>query len=460
MPTSTLTIDIIPQASAATRLLRSPSGRYLLAELRGRWAREAFGEHAGEVPPVLKLIERATGKVVAVVNGWPLGAPDDDGDVLYLEEHEAEYRYRVRSLAHPERHTLLAPPAGSWLVKAGLQVPAAQRALVVLWSPVPGEPWREPRTRRERLWFASLDHGSLAVAAEATMEMTTPRLGTDTYGVGIVASPTRGEVYVATLPERSPAWPITAVDAASLTVRWTGEVAAMAQGPVPSSPPSPPSPSSPPSPPSVERERVSKSVLLAAAGDGTRLLAVHGASHGVGVAPEAVLVFDAASGRQLGAVRDLPLGLAGVVHELVPVPDTPAVAMLHYLHYRDLGSWTTRLQGITRVKLDALTIDARYERSAAFLGAEAYERVERLVPGGLTAGADGTMLLAPQSYAWSKRYGYEGPWLPDGPVDRDDKGRGTTRPEVRGLVQTPRTWHRAGRPRVDERLQAWGEARR
>lgn len=430
-----LNIDILPQASGATRLLRSPSGRYLLAELHGTWAREAFGEHAGEVPPVLKLIESATGEVVAVVNGWPLGAPTDDGDVLYLEEHDVEYSYRVRSLARPELHTVLAPPAGLWLVKAGLRVPAAGRALVILWSPVPGQPWREPRTRRERLWFASLDPSSLQVATEATMEMTTPRLGMDSYDVGIATSPTRGEVYVAALPASSPAWPITAVDAASLKVRWTSEVEAIAQASMP---------------PTVERERVRKGLLLAAGGDGTRLAAVYGRRHRVGVAPEAVYVLDATSGQRVGVVRDLPL--ADVVHELAPVPDTPAVAMLHYLYYRARSNWTTELHGITRVDLGVLAVDAYYERSKAFLGEDAYERVKWLVPGGFASGAANTVLLAPQSYAWSRKHGYEVPWL-------TGQGRGTSRPEVRGLVRTPSTWHRAGRPRVDKRLRTWGETR-
>lgn len=72
-----LQVETAGAASAATRLLLSPKGGYALAEIGGEWRDQAFlrGE---KIPPVLKLIERQSGKLVATAAGWALGPPGDE----------------------------------------------------------------------------------------------------------------------------------------------------------------------------------------------------------------------------------------------------------------------------------------------------------------------------------------------------------------------------------------------
>ena len=221
-----LDVELIPEASAATRLTLSQSGRYAAAELRGDWIDEERFGSGRDVPPVVKLVDLASlgdagepsRRVVASITGWAMGAPTDDGDLLWVEEYFREYQFRIRSLARPEVTVALAPPPGSWTVKAALRFPGARHAVVILCSPVAGYSWRDSDSRRERLWLAAIDIDTLAVAATLVLDVTTQWPGLDGYGAGVAVGP--AHVYVAALPVDSTAWKVLAIDAATLQRRW------------------------------------------------------------------------------------------------------------------------------------------------------------------------------------------------------------------------------------------------
>ena len=75
--TTTWPTRVVGHAAGATRLLASPKGLYVLAEVRGRWLGEEYSPGTF-VPGVLKLLGPDRG-VVRFGQGWALGPPDDQG---------------------------------------------------------------------------------------------------------------------------------------------------------------------------------------------------------------------------------------------------------------------------------------------------------------------------------------------------------------------------------------------
>lgn len=413
-----LRVELIAEASAATRLTLSSGGRFAVAELRGSWIEEERLVSGRDVPPVVKLIDlRSPGdaaeparRVVASVSGWAMGAPADDGDFLWIEKYGQEGRFRVRSLAWPATVAPLQPPPGVWTVKAALRWPAARHAVAILCSPVAGYAWLDSETRRERLWLASIDVDTLAIEATAALDVTTPWPALDPYRAGVAVGP--AHVYVAALPEKSPAWRVLALDVATLERRWQVTVELADPGRF--------------SEDAISRERASRHVLLGPSGDGSVIAVVYGRRRRVGVEISQLVTLDAGDGRALDRLVEPP-GMA-TVHEVAAVPDEPAVALLQYAYDRQQGEYTTRLQGVVKIDLRQMKILARYELSPEFMGPAVFERMRWLLPASLAVAPDGTILLAPANYYWARRHAGDDVSWPT------SEGRGAERPEVRGLV--------------------------
>lgn len=450
-------IEILPAASAATRLLVSPDNKYVAAELHGTWVEEAFPGQEEAVPPVLKLIDLSTGNVVGSVNGWALGAPSDEGDLFFLEEFDEEYQYRLRSFKTPDLTLNLAPPAGFWLPKAALRITAPNRAVVVLWSAISGVEWRFPEERRERLWIASIDTEKFSLVSSLTIDTATPMLGRTRFSVGVAANPLRPQIYILELPEpqETPDWHVRAYSADSLQLQWRSSFSpAMVEGEKAGDSMQQPQDRRHSSPPPIPQattkqtagsERLTKNALIGVSGDGAYLAVVYGPEQRVGVGLEKLIIFNAADGSLLHMLTGSELKLTGQVSTIASIPGAASVALLHLLRFReDLGeNYQTVFHGGSLVDLSKQTQSSVYEVSRVALGGE-YDKLNKLLPGAMTVQKDGTLLIAPQSYYWVRTYGGNGNW----PAEL---ARGADQPEVRGLVKTPLNWHTVGRRRVNER---------
>lgn len=460
-----LQIELLPAASAATRLLVSQANKYAVAELHGSWVAEAFPGHEEEIPPVLKMIDLGTGKVIGNAYGWALGAPGDDGDLLFIEEFDEEYKYRVRSHKRPELIAELKPPDGFWLPKAALRTSAPDRAIVVLWSAIAGVEWRLPEERQERLWIAVIARETLNVEATMTLDTATPNLGTERFSIGVAANPIHSQIYIVELPKPhgAPDWHILALDANSLKIQWRtsllpattlAETNSLKNSNKPTSgklgrPPIPSVPQSP-TPATASEERLSKNALIGVSGDGAYVAVVYGHHEKVGVDFDTMFILDASDGSLVRSLSGSDMKLAWYIHQIASIPGTSSIALLHLLHFRQgLGeSYETVFHGVSTLDLAKGAQIGVYEVSKVVLGDD-YDKINKLNPVALAARVDGLPLLAPQSFYWVRKYGGDENW-PEG------DGQGVEQPEVRGLVKTPLGWHTPGRRRVEERNRFLG----
>lgn len=442
-------------AAAATRLVLARDERYVVAELGGVWRHDAFSRGRG-VPPVLKLIDLQANKVVATANGWALGSPVDK-DLLYIEEHGEEYRYRVRSTARPDQKVDLTPPDGSWSVKAAIDV-GADLVAAVLWSGEPGFEWRDGAWR-EQLWIATIHRRDLRIQKTTTLHaMRTPRNmpqdsrgKAEKYGGGVIGDPVRGQLYLAQYPAPgSENWHVAAYDA-SLEPLWDTELVSEARKQEPTetrerggerrrAEPAPiPSTGEPPD----ARDQLA---AITVTGNGAYVVVVRGSNApfgGIGRPAEAFFL-DPTTGKVTKAVE---LDLAGSVREIVPVAGQPRIGLLHVTAFRDRGDgYADRFEGVSVLDAPSGTLDHVYRVAASALGRAGYEAAQALRPGAIAIDASGAVLLAPQDYQWAEKHlGATG--LPQPASD----GRGLDAPEIRGLVSTPSDWHQDSRPRVKER---------
>ena len=450
-------VRVIPAAAGATSLWASPSGRYAVAEVRGRWLREEYGSYADHVPGLLKLLDGD--ELMTAVMGWPLGPPDDDGRLLYVEESPHEYRYQVRAVGS-EAATVLSPPEGAfWHVKATLGVAGSRHVFVVLWSPVPGADWKIPQERCEQLWIASVDRDSLAVGATRTIEVTTPMRGDARYGVGVAAGgdPARATLALVEVPAPDaspPLWHVRGLDSETLERRWRTALPAPGQDAPPPqksddrrAAPVMPQPAAR----SAADERATQTAQPAFTGDGSRLAVVYGADGRLAMGASRVHVLSAKSGA-LEATLAPEATPAYPVFALIPMPSQPSVAALHAELVRDGGGPN---RSMTFFGMNAIDLEQRRRLELvvpAKLTLEGpWKRAETIAPLAAIVRAD-TVQLAPSDYAWVAQHGPAGDW-PSG------SGSGAERPEVATWQSLPKAWHRRLREAVMARDRWMEEAR-
>lgn len=441
-------VEILANAAGATGLALSANEKYVAANLRGRWLHDEYGGRADEVPGVIKLLG-ADGAVTASAHGWPLGAPADDGTLLYVEEAPVEYSYRVRILGQDQ--TLeLQPPDGFWQVKAALRPAGSPCALVALWSPVKGSDWKVPQQRRERLWLASVDAATLKVTASKTIEATLPARDGARFGLGIAAGMVgdRAMVAFAELPEpdaSSPAWHVHAFDCATLDETW--KVALPAGGGGQADEPAGGGAAEPPPAPAATttaaEERTLRDVAIGFSGDGRSVVAVHGQAGSMAVDPDLVYVLGTADG-SLAATLGGNRRPTEPVHAIAPVPAQPAVALLHLEAVRSGdAARSVTFFGASELTVPAGGFTSLLDVSRASLGDD-WKSYQTMGPRSFAVTGDGTLLLAPASFDWVRAHGH-GAGLPTG------SGEGAKSPEVSNWFHYPLEWHRDARERVQER---------
>lgn len=123
-----LTVSDYEPARGATRLWASPDGKYLGAELI------FTGER---LPAVIKVIERATGKISAHARGSVIAGPDNLGEVIYVAVDDREHPV-LRSTAHAELASPLPPPPGDFARWSGFRFGATHDRVAVLRQDVDG----------------------------------------------------------------------------------------------------------------------------------------------------------------------------------------------------------------------------------------------------------------------------------------------------------------------------------
>lgn len=418
-------LEILPAAAGATRLLCSPDGRHAVAELGGDW--RDYAPDPEEVPPVLKLMSLPDGAVTSAVNGWALGAPDDGGDLLYLEEFGEEYRYQLRSTRRQQMSSALAPPEGFWLPRAGLRVPGGP-AVVVLWKPRSFSA-ETSRMLEEQLWIAVIDPATLAVRASMEMSFTSVTLAGYRFDEGIAINPTGSHVYLVESPayEGRADWTVMALALGDLHESWRSTIPGQAM--------------------SGGGERNRRAVKLATDGRGRRLVVFHGLKNHDAISTQTIFVLDASTGATLAeraaAQIDLP-DLTGL-HRLAPVPNIERVALMYRYHYREgLGeSRAEFLRGVWLFDPGKLATAGSYQVTRSQLG-DSFDRMRSLVPHAMAVTPTGRTLVAPGDFRWVKTW-MSGDW-----PRANGNGTGLDTATANSLVANPE-WHRIGRPRVTAR---------
>jgi hypothetical protein len=446
---------IVPHAAGATRLLASPKGAFAVAELRGPWQTEEF-QDGDNVPGVLKVLDGAR-SVRAAIMGWPLGAPDDPGTLVYVEEAPHEYRYRVASTGGGEPVALTPPDSGAyWHVKAAVGDPGTGCAAIVLWSPVSGHDWNDPAARLDRLWLASVDRNTLAVRASREIGLTTPLPGRGRYGRGVAAGAGVIALIEVPAPEAADAtYRVHALDCATLETRWTAAVAVPepaaeagagdrggTEGRITSTVAT--------AQVSARDERALATADLAFSGSGKWLAMIHGARRQDVISAPRIVVLDAATGAVAGLVGDR---IQYDVSAAVPLGTGDGIALNHLTSFRVAGgpSRQPAYYGVTAADLAArkaaLVMDAGRLRVDGWSDANTVRASAIAAP--LAA-----IELAPDTFAWVAAHDRSGGAWPQG---SDAIGAG--RPEVFEWMTLPRDWHRPARDPVKAH-DAWMESTR
>ncbi|MCG8424503.1 MAG: hypothetical protein MJE77_41955 [Proteobacteria bacterium] len=110
-------------ARGAAGLWASPDGRFLAAELI------FVGEP--RMSPVIKVIERSTGEVVARARGNVVAGPDNSGEVAYVTAEDLTHPV-LRSTARPDLAIPLGPAGGDYARWRGYRLGASRDRVVVL----------------------------------------------------------------------------------------------------------------------------------------------------------------------------------------------------------------------------------------------------------------------------------------------------------------------------------------
>jgi hypothetical protein len=119
---SALTVSDYEPARGAAALWASPDGKYLAAEL-------IFTGY--ELPAVIKVIERASGKVIAHARGSVVAGPDNLGEVLYATGDDRAHPV-LRSTTRADFTAQLPPPPGDFVQWSGYRLGATHDRVAVL----------------------------------------------------------------------------------------------------------------------------------------------------------------------------------------------------------------------------------------------------------------------------------------------------------------------------------------
>lgn len=412
---------ILTSATGATRLLVSRDGAVAAAELGGTWREDVFLAHQDEVPPVLRVIDVAADEVRTTVSGWALGAPDGDGDVVYLEERDEEYDYHLRSTARPDLVERVEHPDGFWLPKAALG--DGETTVLVMRSAAPGRSWTDTATRGERLWIAVIDRASLRVTASAIITAATWARRGHRLGAGVALNPKRPELYVVSMPDPmgDGAWELVAIGLDDMKQRWTARLPTLAEVEVVPLPEpkrddgrvAPPAVTPRPTVVDPASERSRHNTLIEVTSDGRTIVATHGLWLRGSMSTDVAHVVEASTGKVVRSVMGAIVG-APRISQLVAAPASSDIALLHVLTDRDGGS---AFLGVSAFTPESAKVAPVYDVSTSALGA-AYEKVKLLDPGAIALTA-ASLLIAPERGA--------------------DVGDDST---------TSSQWHRDDRPRV------------
>jgi hypothetical protein len=187
---TTLTVTDYEPARGATRLWASPDGKYLAAELIFTGDR---------LPAVIKVIERAAGKVVAHARGTVVAGPDNLGEVIYVSADDPAHPM-LRSTARATLAAALPAPPGDFARWSGFRLGASPHRIAVL------------RQDGDGVAIALVDLPAAAVAAMRTLS------GSELELLAAAASPTDDILYLSGKTRGGGA--VVALDGGSLRDRW------------------------------------------------------------------------------------------------------------------------------------------------------------------------------------------------------------------------------------------------
>lgn len=401
-------VVLVSRAAGATRLIASPDGGSLFAEIAGAWQAESF-RNDDLPPPVLRRIDVGGDRVLATAMGWALTAPGA-GD-LYLAPGDAELTYRVRRLGGAALDEPLEPPAGVWAVKATLPDGAAGQGVAILWRPVAGT-WAEVATRREELWLAAIAADTGKVTAQRTLTLagrSAPR-GMLTVGAGVAADPVDGTIYLASI-DRGAGVVVDALDPRTLATRWTRVLAVPPDG--------------------LAAATTSASAVIGVTGDGAAIVVVVGDNQAGGVRPDLGYVLD----RGGAVVKTLPASALQPYWDIAALgPAGPGQVIGHSV--LESRRATRRFIGLFALRPGDGEVSLRFDPGAL-------PRTRDLRALASTFDAAGKRaLVAPESFEDCRNLGID-VGISTG------TGTGLDREEIRDAITLPRDWYADGRPRYD-----------
>lgn len=187
MPLKLEVVEYEP-ARGANDLYSSPDGRVLAAQ---------FNFVGGELPPLIKVIERPSGKLLASVRGTIAAAPDKSGEVAYVA-HDSKGQPVLRSTVRLDVSVPLPGVAATtdYFFYGGHRVGQSPDLVVVFWYVA------------RLVHLAVFNLGTKAIAVERTLAPNQAEL------MSTAANPRDNLVYVA-LPDQ-----IVAVEGHTLQERW------------------------------------------------------------------------------------------------------------------------------------------------------------------------------------------------------------------------------------------------
>jgi len=341
------TFLVFSHAAGATRLHRSPEGNWWVAELRGRWMEDAWGMGDMARPGLVKLVSFEKG-VRTAVRGFAMGAPDDQGRFLWVQEHENEYEYHVH--ASDQGSLALSPPSeGFWFFQSAHHDQRTGCAVVVFEQPVV-----RGQRHRERLWIASVDPVRLTVKATTTLDAALPEDGhTGVIGVATaVGGTTRGAgvFTLASLPmEDSPDGKITLTTLSCETLKplWKAPVPILQD--------------------KVWGNQVFKGIRVAYTGTGRVLAVVYGRPSVGALNPETLSFLDAATGK-VERVDTSKALIGSYCTQLVAVHGRDAVLALGLPRVRNVGSFVDTFFGVYEYALKGIAVRQVVDSARSTLG--------------------------------------------------------------------------------------------
>ncbi|PKN47791.1 MAG: hypothetical protein CVU59_01575 [Deltaproteobacteria bacterium HGW-Deltaproteobacteria-17] len=379
------TFSVFSHAAGATGLHRSPKGNWWVAELRGRWLEHAWGLGVMARPGLVKLVSFEKG-VRSAVRGFAMGAPDDQGRFLWVQEHDDEYEYHVH--ASDQGSLALSPPAeGYWFFQSAHHDQRTGCAVVVLEQPVV-----RGQRHRERIWIASVDPVRLTIKATTTLDAALPEDGhTGIIGVATAVGGTKrgsGVFTLASLPMEDStdgAFTLTTLSCETLKPLWKAPVPMVTEDAGARA--------------TVEHKvwenRVFKGVRVAYTGTGQYLAVVYGRA-GLGtLRPQTLSFLDMATGRveRVDASQALILSYCT---QLVAVHGRDAVLALALPKVRNVGDFVDTFFGVYEYALQGTAVGQVVDIARSTLG-PGWERYRGIQPHAIGS-LGGKVVLAPVSY--------------------------------------------------------------